>query len=114
MSKGSGTSHHRLRSLTGLVTIILLPFFLIGFVLAISGRADGFLNWITGPFGALSTIIFLTSALWYCKLEFDEVILDYTDGGMRSFGLMANRIVAFLAWAIALFVIVTMWLGLGA
>ncbi len=114
MAKGSGTSHHRLRSMTGAASIILLPFFLLGFTLAVSGRAEGFSNWVSGTFGAVTSLLFLAVALWYCKLEFDEVILDYTDGGLRSFGLLANRVIAFLAWLAAAYVILTMWLGLGA
>jgi len=111
MAKGTGTTHHKLRHWTGLVSIILLPFFLISFALALSGRADGFTGWLTLPLQALPAFIFLSAAIWYCKLEFDEVILDYTDGSMRSFGLLINRVIAFAAWAIMAYVILSMRLG---
>ncbi len=111
MAKGSGTSHHRLRGITGWGLIVTLPFFLLGLTYGLSGGSTGFSDWLTSPVGAISTLIFLTTAIWYCKLEFDEVILDYTDGGLRSFGLLANRVIGFVAWAIAVFVIIKMWLG---
>jgi len=111
MASGKGTFHHKLHSWTGLLTILSLPFFLYGFVCAINGRADGFTQWLTSPFGAISSLVFITAALWYCKLEFDEIVLDYTDGGLRSFGLLANRLVAFAAWALSVFVILKMWLA---
>jgi len=111
MAAGKGTFHHRLHSWTGAVTILSLPFFLYGFVCALKNRSEGMAEWLTNPFGAISALVFLTAALWYCKLEFDEVILDYTDGGLRSFGLLANRAAAFIAWAASVYVILNMWLG---
>ena len=111
MAKGSGTFHHRLKGWTGTAMILSLPFFLFGFAGALSGRANGFIDWLASPIGAIVALIFLTAMIWYSKLEMDEVILDYTDGGMRSFSLLANRLVGFVAWAISVFVILTMWLG---
>ena len=110
MAAGKGTFHHRLRSWTGMLTILSLPFFLWGLVCALKGRPDGVSEWLTSPLGAISALIFMGAALWYCKLEFDEVIMDYTDGGLRSFGLLANRVIAFLGWAVSAYVIITMWL----
>ena len=111
MASGTGTLHHRLRSWTGTLMILALPLFLFGFALAISGRAGGFADWLGNPFGAIIALIFLTATIWYCKLEFDEVILDYTDGGLQSIGLLANRLIGFAAWAVSVFVIISMWLG---
>jgi len=111
MAKGSGTLHHRLRSWTGTLMILALPFFLFGLSIAISDRAEGFIYWLSAPFGAITALIFLTATIWYCKLEFDEVLLDYTDGGMRNFTLLLNRVIGFLAWAVSAFVILKMWLG---
>lgn len=111
MAKGSGTLHHRLRSWTGTLMILALPFFLFGLSIAISGRADGFMDWLSSPFGAVTALVFLTATLWYCKLEFDEVILDYTDGGMQSFSLLLNRVIGFLAWAVSAYAILRIWLG---
>jgi len=111
MAKGTGTQHHRLRSWTGMVMILSLQLFLIGFAMAISGRAEGYANWLTNPLGAIIALVFLSATIWYCKLEFDEVILDYTDGGLRSFGLQANRLIGFAAWAVSVFVIISIWLG---
>ena len=111
MAAGKGTFHHRLRSWTGMLTILSLPVFLYFFVCALKKRPEGITEWLSNPVGAVSTLIFMTAALWYSKLEFDEVILDYTDGGLRSFALLANRLVAFLAWVAAAYVILNMWLA---
>lgn len=108
---GKGTSHHRVHGITGLIMIISMPFILWGLCQAIPGGADGFKAWVSSPLWTGALFVFLTSALWYVKLEFDEVVLDYTDGGLRTFGLWANRIVAFLAWAMAVFVIFKMTFG---
>jgi len=111
MAQGKGTAHHKLKGRTGLVMIItLLPaiiFFLGGGVNGLTGL----LGWLDGPIGAIVLLIFFTSGLWYCKLEFDEVVLDYADSGMRSFGLLANKIIAFIAWAAAVAAILKVWLG---
>ena len=111
MAAGKGTGHHRLHSVTGTIMILTLPLALYGLITAIPGGADGFASWIGSPFGAISLLVFLTAAIWYCKLEFDEVVLDYTDGGLRGFGLNANRVVGFAAWAMAVYSIVKIWLG---
>jgi len=111
MASGKGTFHHRLHGWTGAIMILSLVPFLYGFVCAIAGKSEGFTNWLSEPLGAISTLIFTSAAFLYCKLEFDEVILDYADGGLRSFGLFANRLVAFVAWAIVVFVICKIWLA---
>lgn len=105
MAAGKGTFHHRLRSWTGTLTILSLPVFLYYFICALRQRPDGISEWLNSPIGAVSAFIFITSALWYCKLEFDEVIMDYTDGGLRSFALLVNRLVAFAGWVASVYVI---------
>lgn len=111
MAAGKGTFHHRLRSWTGTLMILSLPLFMWGFIGALKQKSGGFVEWLSSPFGAVSALVFISAALWYCKLEFDEVIMDYTDGGLRSFGLLANRLIAFLAWAVSIYVIITMWMA---
>jgi succinate dehydrogenase hydrophobic anchor subunit len=105
---GTGTGHHRQKGMTGWVSILCLPFVLWGLASAIPGRADGILNWLDSPFGAISLLIFATGAVWYCKLEFDEVIMDYFGGGAL---LVLNKIVAFLSWALIVFAVLKIWLG---
>jgi len=104
MSKAS--SHHKLHGLTGWGLIIGLPFAIISAVKAISGGPEGFTAWLSNPVGGLGFLAFFTAAIWYCKLEFDEVVMDYFDGATRSFGLLANRIVAFIIWLLAALVVV--------
>ena len=101
-----GTTHHKVHGLTGWGLIIGLPFALCSVVSAVSDGTQGFVNWLSSPIGGLGLLAFFTAAIWYCKLEFDEVIMDYFDGGTRSFGLTANKIVAFLVWAMAAFAVI--------
>lgn len=103
MSKAS--SHHKLHGLTGWGLIIGLPFAICSAVKAVSGGPEGFTAWLSNPMGGLGFLAFFTAAIWYCKLEFDEVVMDYFDGGIRSFGLLANRIVAFIVWLLAAYVV---------
>ena len=103
MSKAS--SHHKLHGFTGWGLIIGLPFAVISAVKAIGGGSEGFAAWLSNPVGGLGFLAFFTAAIWYCKLEFDEVVMDYFDGGTRSFGLLANRIVPFIVWLLAAYAV---------
>ncbi|MGB6230524.1 MAG: hypothetical protein WBF53_10405 [Litorimonas sp.] len=95
---GEGTTHHKIHGLTGWGVIIGLAGALIGAIPAIRGGADGVLAWVSSPLGAIGLILFLTAAIWYCKLEMDEVIMDYFGGGLRRFGLWKNKAVALILW----------------
>ena len=103
MSKGS--THHKAHGFTGWGLIFGLPFALISAVKAIGGGSEGFAAWLSNPIGGLGFLAFFTAAIWYCKLEFDEVVMDYFDGGTRSFGLLANRIVPFIVWLLAAYAV---------
>lgn len=103
----SASKHHKAHSLTGLVTIISLPFVLAGLAGAVGRKSEGISAWISSPFGAISLLVFLTACIWYCKLEMDEVIIDYTDGGL----LLLNKIFTFIVWAASAFAILSSWLG---
>ena len=103
MSKGS--AHHKAHGFTGWGLIFGLPFALISAVKAIGGGSEGFAAWLSNPIGGLGFLAFFTAAIWYCKLEFDEVVMDYFDGGTRSFGLLANRIVPVIIWLLAAYAV---------
>lgn len=109
---GKGTTHHKLHSYTGIGMIISLPFVLFGLSKALPDKVDGLTSWLSAPFGAVSLLVFLTAAIWYCKLEFDDVVMDYFGGGLRKFCLLANRIVGFVIWAVSVYAILKIWLGL--
>jgi len=103
MAHGTGTAHHKLHSWVGYGLIIGLPFAICSAICAIRmGSADapaaGFITWLSNPAYAAGFLAFFPAAIWYAKLEFDEVVMDYFDGGLRSFSLMANRVVAGLVW----------------
>ena len=93
-----GTKHHKIHYWAGWGVILGLPFAVWSAVAAIRGGAGGVWNWIESPLGAMGLLAFATAAIWYCKLEMDEVIMDYFDGGVRASGLLANRIVALILW----------------
>lgn len=108
MAHGKGTKHHKLHGYVGAGMIIGLGPVILQTAIAAPRRAGGFTEWLSTPAGALGFLAFFTAAIWYCKLEFDEVIMDYFDGGARSFGLLANRIVPFIVWAVLAFAIIKM------
>jgi len=100
MAHGTGTSHHKLHG-----------FAICSAVCAVRmGTADapasGFITWLSNPIYGLGFLAFFTAAIWYCKLEFDEVIMDYFGGGARSFGLLASKLVGFITWALAAYAII--------
>lgn len=108
MAHGTGTTHHKLHGYVGWGLIIGLPFALISTIKAVSGGTDGLTQWLSSPVGAMGFLAFFTAAIWYCKLEFDEVVMDYFDGGTRAFGLLASKAVAFIIWLITAFALVNM------
>jgi len=108
MAHVTGTSHHKLHGYVGWGLIIGLPFALISVVKAIALGSAGFTQWLSSPIGAIGFLAFFTAAVWYCKLEFDEVVMDYFDGGTRAFGLLASKGVAFIIWLMTAFAVVNM------
>ena len=95
---GHGTTHHKIHGWTGWGVILGLPFAVWGALSAIGDGPDGVLAWLSSPLGAVGMILFLLAAIWYCKLELDEVIMDYFGGNVRRFGLLANRVLALILW----------------
>jgi len=104
MSKGS--SHHKAHGLAGWGLIISLPFAIFSALKAIPNGSQGFIDWLSTPVGGLGFLAFILAAATYCRLEFDEVVMDYFDGGTRKFGLLANRIAAFAVKIIVAYVVI--------
>jgi len=102
----SGAKHHKLHGYVGWGLIIGLPFAIFSTVKAVSSGSQGFVNWLSSPLGGLGFLAFFTAAIWYCKLEFDEVVMDYFDGGLKSFALLANRIVPFIIWLLTAYAVI--------
>lgn len=105
---GKGTTHHKIHGLTGWGLIIGLPFAVWGAISAIGFGSQGYADWLGSPVGAIGFLAFFTAAIWYCKLEMDEVIMDYFGGKMRAFGLLKNKLVAFILWAAVAFAVIKM------
>lgn len=109
MSAGSqnhGTKHFKIHSLTGWGVIIGLPFAVFSALCAVGSGAQGIIDWLSSPLGALGFLAFFTAAVWYCKLEMDEVIMDYFGGKLRAFGLLKNKVIAFILWAAVAFAVI--------
>lgn len=106
MAHGSGTSHYKLHGIVGWGFIIGLPFAILSIIAAIGDGVPGLLTWLSSPVGALGFLAFFTAALWYCKLEFDEVIMDYFGGGLRQTGLLLNRLGSFIVWLIVAYSVI--------
>lgn len=103
-----GTKHFKMHSLAGWGVIIGLPFAALHAVLTIKHGPDSIIAWLSSTHGALGMIAFLSAAILYCKLEMDEVIMDYFSGGLRSFGLWKNRIGALILWLASVYGLVTL------
>ncbi|MGB3456357.1 MAG: hypothetical protein WBG08_08005 [Litorimonas sp.] len=98
LGHGEGTTHHKIHGLTGWGVIIGLPFAIAQVIANIGDGPYAIVAWLSSPLGAIGMTLFLTAVIWYCKLEMDEVIMDYTSGGLRQFGLLANKGVALILW----------------
>ena len=105
-SKGHGTKHFKIHTWTGWGVIIGLIPVIISVMVAVRGGGQGIIDWLSSPHGAIGFLAFFTAAVWYCKLEMDEVIMDYFGGKLRSFGLLKNKVVAFILWAAVAFAVI--------
>jgi len=108
MASGKGATHHKLHSFVGAGMIIGLLFAIPSALSAASAGADGLTAWLSNPVRGLGFAAFFTAAIWYCKLEMEEVIMDYFGGGTRAFGLLANKAAALIIWAMAVFAVIKM------
>ena len=99
-------AHQKIHTLTGWGVIIGLPGAIISVLLAAPSGGQGVIDWLSMPIGAIGFLAFFTAAIWYCKLEMDEVIMDYFGGKLRSFGLLKNKAVAFILWAFVAFAVI--------
>lgn len=97
-SAGHGTKHFKMHSLAGWGVIIGLPFAALHAVLTIAHGPESIVHWLSSTHGSLGMIAFLSAAFLYCKLEMDEVIMDYFSGGLKTFAMWKNRIGAFVLW----------------
>jgi len=102
----ASSSHAKIHTLTGWGVIIGLPFAVFSVAKAVPTGAEGLLTWLSSPIGATGFLAFFTAAIWYCKLEMDEVIMDYFGGKLRAFGLLKNKFVGFILWAAVAFAVV--------
>lgn len=99
-------AHQKVHTLTGWGVIIGLPCAIISVLIAAPHGAQGIIDWLSTPIGAVGFLAFFTAAVWYCKLEMDEVIMDYFGGKLRSFGLLKNKFIAFILWAAVAFAVI--------
>ena len=111
MAHGTGTSHHKLHGYVGWGLIIgLIPAICSAVCAVLMGTTEspsaGFIKWLSHPAGAIGFLAFFTAAIWYCKLEFDEVVIDYFDGGLKSFSLLANRGVSLIIWLLTAYAVI--------
>jgi len=109
MSKSSSNhsaSHAKIHTLTGYGVMIGLVGAIFSVAKAVPAGVDGIAAWLSAPIGGIGFLAFFTAAVWYCKLEMDEVIMDYFGGGLRAFGLLANKLIAFILWAAVAFAVI--------
>ncbi len=106
MSASNSAAHATIHTWTGWGVIIGLPFAIYSVAKAVPTGGQGIIDWLSTPHGALGFLAFFTAAIWYCKLEMDEVIMDYFGGKLRSFGLLKNKAVAFILWAAVAFAVI--------
>lgn len=99
-------AHQKIHNLTGWGVLIGLPGAVLSVLLAAPSRGQGIVDWLSTPIGAIGFLAFFTAAIWYCKLEMDEVVMDYFGGKLRSFGLLKNKIIAFVLWAAVAFAVI--------
>lgn len=107
MSKSNhSAAHAKIHTLTGYGVMVGLLGAIYSVAKAVPTGAEGITAWLSNPVGAIGFLAFFTAAIWYCKLEMDEVIMDYFGGKMRAFGLLKNKLIAFILWAAVAFAVI--------
>jgi len=107
MSKSNHSAvHAKIHTLTGYGVMAGLIGAVFSVANAVRTGSDGIFTWLSSPIGGIGFLAFFTAAIWYCKLEMDEVIMDYFGGQTRTLGLGLNKLVAFVLWAAVAFAVI--------
>jgi succinate dehydrogenase hydrophobic anchor subunit len=103
---GHSVAHQKIHTLTGWGVLFGFLGAVVSVLVAAPSGPQGIIDWLSTPIGAVGFLAFFTAAVWYCKLEMDEVIVDYFGGKMRAFGLLKNKFVAVILWAAVAFAVI--------
>ena len=100
-----GTGHFIAERVTSIVLLLLTPWFLISMAL-LDGGYDSALAWLSRPFNAIGTGLFLLVSIYHMRLGIQVVVEDYISvAGTRRLLLGLNTAVCLVAALIGAYAI---------
>jgi len=94
-SAGQGTHHHWQMMVGSIGLVLLMPFFIFVFGMALGGTREEVIAFFSRPFPAVLTALTLFVAISHFKREAQEAVEDYVHG---TTGKLLHMAVGALAW----------------
>lgn len=111
-SAKEGVRHWLSQRVSAVALMILVPWFLIGFVTAQGSGYDAARDWIGSPLNAILLILTLSTAFYHMRLGAQVVIEDYIGNhGTKIALLLANSFFAIALWAGSVFAVLKIAFG---
>lgn len=105
-SAKEGAHHFIVQRVTAIALVVLVPWFLISLIGAVSGGYESATEWIATPLNAVLILLSVTTALYHMRLGMQVVIEDYiAKTGTRIVLLLLNTFIPFALFAAAAFAV---------
>jgi succinate dehydrogenase / fumarate reductase, membrane anchor subunit len=99
-----GAHHFIVQRVTAIALLFLLPWFLIGVLLAVRGGYQGAIDFIANPLNAVLALMTVAATLYHMQIGMQVVIEDYiAKAGTRIFLLILNTFFCVALFASAAF-----------
>jgi succinate dehydrogenase / fumarate reductase membrane anchor subunit len=103
-SSKEGVGHFITQRVSALALVVLVPWFLLSLIGAMSHGYDGAIDWIGHPLNAVMAILAVGTSLYHMRLGMQVVIEDYlTRAFLKNLSLILNTFICVLLFAAAAF-----------
>ncbi len=117
-ARGRGSAHEGLAGFLALrvsacALLILTPIFIFSLLYYFAEGRSGILAWLGSPFGALTTLLFLSAVFYHMRLGMAEIVLDYIARPLtRTMLLLLNTFICLSFWLLGvLSILMILWKG---
>ncbi len=95
-----GVEHFIAQKASALALLVLVPLFLVSFVLKAEAGADALRAWLGSPAGALIALAFFGAACFHMRVGVAVIVEDYVESkALRYLCLLANSFFVIALWA---------------
>ena len=114
-SAKEGVRHWIAQRVTALALVVLIPAFLVSFLIAYESGYDGARAWLASPLVAVMMLALVSAAFYHMRLGLQVVIEDYIQAtGTKITLLVLNTFTAIGLWILAVFSILLTAFGSAA